>query len=95
MRHIELSQVFISGSKAPPIDEYRIIVLSDINPDADIASLEPAVKRYDSLIMPTPVRRLAVQPDCPLSAADGEGEKKLIILFVVWVLTAALVKVKE
>lgn len=95
MRDIQLSQVFIPGSKTPPIDEYRIIVVSDIDPDADIASLKPAVDWYDSLIMPTPMRRLAVQPDCPLSAADGEGEKEVIVLFVVRVLTAALAKIKK
>ena len=91
MGNIQLSQVFIPGSKTPPIDEYRIIVLSDIDPDADIASLEPTLEGYDSLIMPTPLSRLAAQPDCPLSAADGEGEKEMIVLFVVRVLTATLV----
>lgn len=60
MGNIQLSQVLIPGSKTPPIDEDRIIVLPDIDPDANIASLEPAVKGYDSLIVPTPVRRLAV-----------------------------------
>lgn len=95
MGNIQLSQVFIPGSKTPPIDEYRIIIVSDIDPDADSASLEPALKGYDSLIVPTPVRRLAVQPNCPFSSADGEGEKEMIVLFVVRVLTAALVKLKE